>query len=83
MDIPQSYIDKFQFKKKFNPEQETANDIYEYFGKKMNYGLIRRLIKTKGLIFVQQTFLEVKKSDFVNKPALFMKMIGQTKINYE
>jgi len=78
-----NYLKKFESKKKkITREQELADRIYTYFGKKLSFGLIMKKILTKGYQYTYECWNEVKQSNPKNRLSLFMWKIEQTKIDF-
>ena len=66
----------------YTKEQELADQIYSYFGKKIKFGLIMNKILNCGYQYIYECFNEVKQSNPKNREALFMWKAGQVKINF-
>ena len=78
-----NYLDKFNLpKKKVTEEQFLAGEIYEYFGKKLSFGWIMVIVKTKGKIYVRETFEKIRKGNAKDRLALFLWTCAECKINY-
>ena len=60
-----------------------AEEVWKYFAKQLNFGMIMKLIKNKGKLGVIQAFEEIKKADSNNKIGLFLYKLKQQKILYE
>jgi len=67
----------------FTREQELADQIYFYFGKKINFPLIIKSIKNKGYQAIFEAWQEVKKADCQDKIKLFMWKLGQNKVIFQ
>ena len=66
-----------------NREQELADQIYSYFGKKLRFSMIMRFIKQKGYQAIFESWKEVKNSKPINKESLFLWKVAQNKIQYK
>ena len=73
---------KIRKPKVFNKEMDLADQIYEYFKKKLDFPLIMKLIKTKGYQFIYECFNESRQSKFPHKLELFLSLVGKTKIKW-
>lgn len=73
---------KLKKPKIFSKEMDLADQIYEYFKKKLDFPLIMKLIKTKGYQFIWECFSEARQSDFPHKLELFLSLVGKTKIRW-
>ena len=76
-------VKKISVAQKKSPEYLLAEEIWKYFGKQLNFGMIMKLIKTKGKLGVIQAFEEIKKADSDNLIGLFLYKLKQQKIIYE
>jgi len=74
---------KIAANQKKSSEYLLAEEIWKYFAKELNFGMIMKLIKNKGKLGVIQAFEEVKKSDSDNQIGLFLYKLKQQKILYE
>ena len=77
-------MDKLLFNKAFkfgyiSEERNLADEIFEYFDRKLSYGVIRKFINEKGKIFVRETFDKVRKES-KNPLGLFIWIIGKQEI---
>lgn len=81
----QEYLKKFIIERKYksSKEKELAKEIYRFFGKKLNFGLIMNLIKTKGYKAIYEIFNDVKNSDAQNLIAFFFYKIKNEKIIFK
>jgi len=79
MDLSNYKINKSRV---YTKEQELADQIYFYFGKKIKFPMIMRFIKTKGYQAIYEIWQEVKNSNPLNRESLFLWKVGQSKINY-
>lgn len=76
MEIPK-YLKKFRIAK-VNPRYEEAKEVADKLG--FDVLMILKFQKNLGQRYVYELFQEVWKSDFVNRPALFLKKISETGI---
>lgn len=59
-------------KRCFTKEQVLADEIWNYFGKKLPFARIMKIIKTNGHQKVYESWNEVRQSDFQNPLSLFI-----------
>jgi hypothetical protein len=81
MNISSDYLSKFKVSNKLD-DFLLAEEIYFWSGKSLKFGMLRNLIKRKGLRFIRECFLNVQKSAAREKEKLFLWLVGQTKIKY-
>ena len=77
-----TYLKKFTIKK-VSKEKSLADEIFEGFGRRINYGVIMKLIKEKGWQFVQETFTQTKRAEAENQAGLFLSIVGQQRILWQ
>lgn len=67
-------LSPFKLKKTraFTAEQDTAGQIYEYFGRSLSFPRIMRLIKTIGRQKIYDIWNEIKQSDCKDSLKLFI-----------
>ncbi len=75
-----TYLKKFSIQPKINEKTVLADEIWRYFNKELEFPRIMRMITEKGVIFVRQTFLELKKTECKDRLALFIYKIKECKI---
>ena len=66
----------------FTKEQELADRIFSYFGKKIKFPMIMSFIKTKGYEAIYQIWNEVKHSKPKNMESLFLWKVKNERIVY-
>ena len=79
---PETYFKKFTIKK-VSKEKSLADEIFEGFGRRINYVVIMKLIKEKGWQFVQETFTQTKGVEAENQAGLFLSVVGKQKILWQ
>ena len=79
MEISQTYLKKFEVKKG-NPNQILADEIWRYFGKRLPFPRIMRIISEKGAIWTRETFNEIRKGDAKDHLALFIWKVRECQI---
>lgn len=78
------YLNKFTVvQSKQTKDQALADDVYHYFGKKLPFPRIMRMIKDKGYQAIYEFWTEVRKSDCDNQLALFIWKVKENKINWK
>ena len=80
--IHETYLKKFSIKK-VSKEKSLADEVFEGFGRRINYGVIMKLIKEKGWQFVQETFTQTKGAEVENRAGLFLSIVGRQKIVWQ
>ena len=79
--ISNNHLSRFTItEKRVYKEQVLSDEIWNYFGKRIAFSLIRKMILEKGDKFIYETFQEVKKSDARNPLSLFIWKVNQCKI---
>jgi len=66
------YLKRFRKTKRQNKNQVLASEIYKYFGGRLEFSRIMKMIKNKGYQFIYEIFQEVKRSNPKNRLALFL-----------
>ncbi len=61
-------------------EQSLCNDIWEYFGKKLPFSRIMRIIKEKGTQATYEIWNNIKQSNPKDRLSLFIWKVKQEKI---
>lgn len=79
MEITSGYLAKFNIKN-FSKEQALAEDIYLYFGKKLPFGRIMKMIKMKGYQAIYEFFEEIKRSNPKDRLSLFIYKVKNNKV---
>ena len=74
---------KIAINQRKSSEYLLSEEIWKYFSKELNFGMIMKLIKNKGKLGVIQAFEEIKKADSDNKIGLFLYKLKNQKIIYE
>ncbi len=64
-------------------ERATADEMYEAFGKKVSYPLIRKLINEYGVRYVFERYLQLRKEGKLSWKLLCWKCSHETKIIYD
>jgi hypothetical protein len=66
-------------------EQALADEIYNFFSKKLSFGTIMGIIRNKGYLAVYEIFQETKRSkwEYDKKLPLFLSLIKKQKIEWE
>jgi hypothetical protein len=81
MEIDKQYLQKFkEQKRKQTKESVLADEIYEYFGKKIAYPIIRKFIKDKGYQATYWNWKESCRAEGYNKAGLFIKLMVKEKV---
>jgi len=84
--MDKEYLDKLkkrsELSKVYNRDQFVADEIYKFFGKKIAFPLLMRLIKTHGNQFVYETYNEIRQGNAKSPVALFMWKMKQNKIKW-
>jgi len=70
-------------KKIYTREQELADQVWSYFGKRLPFARIMKMIKDKGYQEVYETWNEVKQSDAKDHLSLFIWKIKELKIKWD
>lgn len=55
-----------------NPDQDLADQIYSWSGKKLNFAMLMKFIKLKGRQRIYDIYNDVRQSDCDDPVALFM-----------
>lgn len=77
-----SYLKKFTIGNP-NKNHALADQIYNYFGKKIAFSRIMRIITEKGYQATYEMWNEVRKSDAMNPIALFLWKVKNVKIKWD
>lgn len=76
-----NYLQKFSLpKKNLGQNLLLADEVYQFFSKKILFPRIMHEIKTKGIQFVRENFEQVKKLEVDNKLSLFIWRLKQAKV---
>ena len=67
----------------FTEEQYIADCVYQYFGKKLAFPRIMKMIKEHGKIFIRETLEEIKKTECDDKLALFLWKVKSNQVIWE
>lgn len=79
-----SYKGKFEGKKrKITKEQELANQVYEFFNRRISYPRIMVIIKMTGYQSTYIRFNEVVKGNARNRLALFLWLSNQERATFK
>ena len=79
-----AYLEKFKKPRKvYTQEQALAEQVWLYFGKKLPFPRIMRIIKLKGQQAIYECFNEVKNSDAKDRLALFIYKAKEHKIIWQ
>lgn len=85
MDYLEKLKERQALKKKLvSKEHVLADEIYEFFDKKLGFGTIMGIIRNKGFQAVYEIFQETKKSkwDHTRKLPLFLSLVKKEKIKW-
>ena len=64
----------------FTKEHLLAEEIWLFLLKEIPFPALLKIIKQKGHKAIYEIFNEVKKSNFPNKPALFLSLVKKEKV---
>jgi len=67
----------------FTKEQALAEQVWLYFGKRIQFSRIMKMIKDKGHQFIYEVFNEVKNSRADDHLALFVHLVGKQTIEWK
>lgn len=56
----------------FTPEQDLADQIYSWSGKKLNFAMVMKFIKTRGRQRIYDIYNSIRQADCDDPVALFM-----------